>query len=176
MTSEGEQGHRGNVIRLFDEKERTEQGWARRNEALMHYLDRSGRRQCARVRALLEDWFSRYPQEHRRHLRGQMFSDSDSKQRSAWWELYLHESFVRAGCSVEVSSGTPDFLIESECGRFYVEATARFEDPTDIARERRENALLEELDVELTRFGGQVDYAAVRSCSSYFCSYSLGVK
>ena len=30
--------------------------------------------------------------------------------------------------------------------------------------------------VELTRFGGQVDYAAVRSSFSYLCSYSLGVK
>ena len=93
------------------------------------------------LRDVLESWFARYPVAHRSHLRGQLFSTRESEQCSAWWELYLHETFLRAGYCVDVSSRTPDFTIDGPGGRFHVEATARFADPDDRSRECREKAL-----------------------------------
>ncbi|MCX5748064.1 MAG: hypothetical protein NT062_36860 [Proteobacteria bacterium] len=133
-------------MRLFEDKLRAEIDSARHAESTIAYLDRSGRRVMGALRELLETWFARYPNAHRANLRGRLFSGRESEQQSAWWELYLHESFVRAGYTVQVSPATPDFTIEGPGGRFHVEATARFEDPDAQSRERREEALRDALD------------------------------
>jgi hypothetical protein len=133
-------------MRLFEVKPRMAMDAAYHAETTFAYLDRSGRRIMAAQRELLESWFARYPREHRAHLRGRLFSSRESEQQSAWWELYLHESFVRAGYLVHASSGTPDFTIDGLGGRFHVEATARFESPSAQNRERREQALHDALD------------------------------
>lgn len=65
------------------------------------------RRTMVEQRELLETWFARYPRGHRAHLRGRLFSSRVSEQQSAWWELYLHETFMRAGYTVHVSVETP---------------------------------------------------------------------
>lgn len=133
-------------MRLFEERVRTEIDAALCSETPFAYLERSGREVFAAARELLESWFARYPGDHAAHLRGRIFSGRETEQRSAWWELYLHESFVRAGYQVTVSSGTPDFTIEGTGGRFHVEATARFEDPSAQSRTRREHVLHDALD------------------------------
>lgn len=133
-------------MRLFEVKPRTAMDAALNAETTFGYLDRSARRIMREQRELLETWFARYPREHRAHLHGRLTSSRQSEQQSAWWELYLHESFVRAGYSVEVSRRTPDFTIDGPGGRFHVEATARFESPSVQNRERREQALYDALD------------------------------
>ena len=134
------------AMRLFDDRLRTAVDPALYIETTFEYLDRSARPVMDMQRELLETWFARYPSKHRAHLQGRLFSSRESEQRSAWWELYLHESFVRAGLDFDVSSGTPDFTLEGPRGRFHVEATARFEDPGTCTRERRQRALHDALD------------------------------
>ncbi|HEY3805269.1 MAG TPA: hypothetical protein VGL61_21825 [Kofleriaceae bacterium] len=133
-------------MRLFEDKTRIAIDAAFHVESTMTYADRSARRVMGALRDVLESWFARYPGELRAHLRGRLFSSRESEQQSAWWELYLHETFVRAGYDVVVSSATPDFTIDGPGGRFHVEATSRFEDPGAYSRSRRENALYDGLD------------------------------
>jgi hypothetical protein len=98
-------------------------------EATFSYYNRSGRQAIGRIRDLLEDWFSRYPEPRKPSLRERFRSSDDVAHQSAFFELFLHELLVRLGCKVTVEpplAGTaqhPDFLVSSPTGaQFYVEA------------------------------------------------------
>lgn len=143
-------------MRLFQDKPRTARDPAGYAETLFEYLDRSGRQVMAALRVLFESWFEQHPGEHQPNLRGRLFSRRKQEQVSAWWELYLHESFVRAGYRVEVSAATRDFTIEGSGGRFHVEATARFESEADRKLEAQQlmlHDLLDGLDAAPWRIG-----------------------
>ncbi|GLL05127.1 hypothetical protein GCM10017581_068740 [Dactylosporangium matsuzakiense] len=82
---------------------------------------------------------------------------------STFWELYLHEAYRRANYHITVhptttgSSKHPDFLIENDEGRFYVEAVRANIDSRTLAESRRLNdvhAVLESLaaDKFIVRF------------------------
>ena len=79
------------------------------------------------VRQTIDEWYARYPAD-RAKLRSRL-QTNDQNSLSAFFELFLHELFLRMrlGVTVEpgIPSGTrPDFLIHGRAGRAaYVEAT-----------------------------------------------------
>jgi hypothetical protein len=115
-------------MKLFDDMERNDTGPASFSEAKFNYLNRSARPAFLRVRAVLEDWFSRYPGAHRRDLHSRFRSTSDIDHQSAFFEVFLHELLLRLDCRLEIhpsvggSVKRPDFLVRPNSGRpFYLE-------------------------------------------------------
>lgn len=80
------------------------------------------------VRRTCESWFGRIPETNRADLRSRFRSRQDSQHDAAFFELFLHEMFLRLGCHVEmhpeVSGQTPDFRVSQSSKVAYVEATA----------------------------------------------------
>ncbi|MBE7518381.1 MAG: hypothetical protein HS107_03960 [Thermoflexaceae bacterium] len=117
------------------------------------YLNRSGRAEMTDARALVEEWFARYPPDHQSQLRSRLRGD-DIAFDSAFFELYLHELLLALGhiATVEPPAGTkgkaPDFLAESRgAASFYLEAcvvSAKSKD--EVAAERRANQVYDQLD------------------------------
>jgi len=126
---------------VFDDITRTDCDAAVYGESHFSYLNRSNRLEFVAAREMIEDWFSRYPSHAQTELRSRL-RDKNTPQSfdSAFFELFLHEFFIRAGCEVEVhpeSSGStkrPDFFLRTPTSiRFYLEAIT----VTGITREER---------------------------------------
>jgi hypothetical protein len=84
-----------------------------------------------RVRRTLDGWFVRLPSGARAQIRDRFASSKDVVHKGAFWELYLHEVFLRLGFEVDVDIGRddiggrrPDFLLRKDDVEFYVGATA----------------------------------------------------
>ncbi|MCE9508321.1 MAG: hypothetical protein K8R48_08445 [Alphaproteobacteria bacterium] len=94
----------------------------------VEYIRRSTREPSKRIRTLLEDWFSRYPENDKNRLRGDLLSSRYFQHSSAYFELFLHELLLRDGWIIQIHpqiAGTtrvPDFLCEREGASIYVEA------------------------------------------------------
>jgi hypothetical protein len=119
--------HRMNV---FDDFERTDLDFAAYGEGNFSFLNRSTQPKFADARQIIENWFSHYPTHGQAELASR-FRDKNTPQSfdSAFFELFLHEFFVRGGFRVEVhpqssrSSRRPDFLITTPSDRrVYLEA------------------------------------------------------
>lgn len=133
-------------MRLFSDRTRTDLDSARHAESTYAYLDRSARPEIAAVRDVWEQWFARYPHRPssntstgalRNSLYGKLTARRDRQQREAFWELYLHESLVRAGCDVTVRPDTPDFDVRHGSLCFHVEATVRGQSEAEEAADNR---------------------------------------
>jgi hypothetical protein len=139
---------------LFDELERDDCESARYAEPSFSYLNRTARIEFARIRRVLEEWFSHYPTSGQTELRARFRSDIDPQHQAAFFELFLHELIIRLGCQVTLhpavpdGSRTPDFLAESLNGeRFYIEATvATDESAAEAGARARMNAVYDVLD------------------------------
>lgn len=139
---------------LFDELERSCVGPRLYAEPEFTYLNRSGRCGVQKIREVLDDWYSHYPEEHRADLRGRFRSTDDANYRSAFFELFLHELLQRLGCQVQIHpvlAGNvrhPDFLLESaRHGRFYLEAVlATDESDEEMAAKARMNIVYDALN------------------------------
>jgi len=140
---------------LFDDILREDEAPARYAEPNYRYLNRSARADVAKVREVLERWFSRYPDKARTELRGRLRSPNDHQHLSAFFELFLHELLLRLGCHVEIhpeaSGGKathPDFRVQSPSGNhFYMEAVlATDESREEAAARARLNELYDALD------------------------------
>lgn len=130
-------------------------------EVLYTYLNRSSRTESERVRNLIEDWISRYPEIHRASLVARLRSLRDGVLFSAFFELALHELLVRTGHivleiepEVPASPYRPDFFVEAPDGtRFYLEAvTSMNETPEEAAAEARLNDAVRIIDQVDSRY------------------------
>jgi len=141
-------------MRLFDDLQRSDSSAARHSEPAFPFLNRSARTEFARVRDVLEVWFSRYPPSEQAALASRFRSQDDIPHESAFFELFLHELLLRLGCEVTVHPGAnakkskrPDFLVKSDSGTFYLEATLASEASNeDRAAQARENVVYDALD------------------------------
>lgn len=144
----------GHKLTVFDDVQRPADDDGKLHaESDFAYLNRSGRAEMAGARALVEDWYSRYPAQHQRGLRSRLRSD-DIALESAFFELYLHELLLNLGyaMAVEPPAGTkgksPDFLVTGPDGSsFYLEAcvvSAKSKD--EVAAERRANQVYDQID------------------------------
>src|SRR5271169_401178 len=98
------------------------------NEPHYDFLNRSGDPFIEDIRRLIARWLSRMPSMHIADLQYRLQSKDDAEFESAFWELYLHEAYRRSGYRLTIHpavSGTtrhPDFLVEDDGTRFYLEA------------------------------------------------------
>lgn len=142
------------MISLFDDIDRTCTDIPSRTELQFVYLNRSARQAADTIRRVLEDWFSRYPDDEKHSLRKQ-FRANDIGHHSAFFELMLHELLLRQGCSVSIhhdpgtgKSTRPDFLVTAPDGqKFFMEAilaTVRSDKERDA--ETRANVVYEAIE------------------------------
>jgi len=115
-------------MKLFSDITREDSSPAAETEPLFAWLDRSADGWVHHVRAVLEEWFAKYPEDHQAELRSRIRDTND--MLPGFLELYVHELLLRLGYRVvvhpELPEGTrrPDF--RASCGDsddFYVEAT-----------------------------------------------------
>ncbi|MCK4296236.1 MAG: hypothetical protein KAX28_06220 [Candidatus Marinimicrobia bacterium] len=134
------------MLRLFDDiKHKGEEGKPH-SESDFSYLNRIDRIEARRIRKVLEDWFSRYPQEHQTDLRIRFRS---TEFHSAFFELLLHEILFCLNCDVKVhpdlqdyKTKRPDFLVKSNNSkRFILEATST----TDMSEREMANEKIKDL-------------------------------
>jgi len=113
---------------LFREGPRSDLTARSYNEPLYEFLNRSGEPLVADVRQLMTGWLSHVPVTHVTDLRRRLQSKAEAEFESAFWELYLHEAYQRSGYGLTVhpsvagTSRHPDFLVEGDGTRFYLEA------------------------------------------------------
>jgi len=139
---------------LFDDIERNDIGLRLYSEPEFIYLNRSARPVVQKVREVMDDWYSHYPESHRADLRGRFRSPDDTNHRSAFYELFLHELVRRFECCVEIhpvlagNTRHPDFLVESPTsGRFYLEGTLASEESEEgTAARSRMNTVYDALN------------------------------
>jgi hypothetical protein len=125
---------------LFDDVRRTDPSPAAGGEDSFAFLNRVGSSYWAEVRRILDEWYSRYPAEERPALRRSFRSPLPGQHWASWWELYLHELFIRLGYRVTIhpalpdSPKSPDFELRRDAARLYVEATVLFSGVTTSDR------------------------------------------
>ena len=118
--------------RLFDDFKRSDAEVSRYDETDYEFWNRSAWLAAHDMRQRLEDWFSQYPIEAAYKLCADFRKSKKAKAfHGAYFELFLHELLQRLGCDVTVNPTievkgktlTPDFLIEYEGKKCYIEAT-----------------------------------------------------
>jgi len=152
---------------IFTDRERTEWSAAGQNEPMHAFLDRSALPIFAAVRDLLDDWLTRVPAKDQADLIGAFRADNQQFD-SAFWELYLHELYLRAGYSVEIhpdvpnSPKHPDFRMTGKGEPFYLEAVQVGTPTSDLAERRRLEAAHDAMNSEATeQFSLSMTYAQI---------------
>jgi hypothetical protein len=140
-----------------------------RGESRFAFLDRVAQPYWERIRALLEEWLSHYPEGHDRHdLIQRLRSPDDDKQAAAFWELYLHEILCRNGWAItphptlDGTSRQLDYLARRGADAIMLEATTIGRNKQAIAAEKRVQQVLADLDgLVAPDFYVSVDYDAI---------------
>ena len=135
---------------LFDDFERTNAAPSTHQESSYEFLNRIAGDYWEHPRALMQEWLDRIPSEQEYNDLRQRFRSRDDEQfRSAFLELYLHESLIRAGYTVTIhpevqcTSRHPDFLAERDDLRFFIEAIAPGATPAEKAAAQRRAVLFD---------------------------------
>ncbi len=136
-------------LHLFDVWQRTDASTASYGEDMYTFLDRVAGPFWDEVRSVLDDWFSRLPEESRPGLGGMLRSGGHGFW-SAYWELLLHEVFLGVVDAIEVDpvvlgDKTPDFRVTIDGQTFLVEATVLMEPQQDQVLEARSAPVLDAL-------------------------------
>jgi hypothetical protein len=116
---------------LFSAGPRTRLDPRGHTESEYSFLDQSSREPVARVREVLDAWYSRLPVAARASIRNRFSSPDQGHHLGALWEMYLHEAFLRLDHDVDLDIGRedptrrrPDFRLARGGVSFYLEATA----------------------------------------------------
>ena len=138
------------MIRLFDNRERTDMVPSTYAEPDYTFLERSGRTDSARVRSCLESWFQALPGSRKAGFAGAFRTPLDTQFTASVYELYLHELLRRRGCELEIhpdnpsgKTSRPDFrVVEPDQSVMFLEAVfaSDISDP-DRAAEARKNVV-----------------------------------
>ncbi len=130
-------------MKLFEEIKRDELGPKLETDSAFGFLNRSARPEAERVRKVMEEWLSHYPNDHQSSLIGDLKSFNDANHLSAFFELFLHELLLRLGCRLVVhptlphTSRKPDFLIiPDKEPAFYLEAKVVMNESKEEAGQR----------------------------------------
>lgn len=116
---------------LFDDVHRDDTSVAGFQESTFAFLNRIAGNYWDHPRSLMQQWMDRINDEiSYNDLRQRLRSGDDEQFRSAYLELYLHESLLRAGYEIVVhpeilgTTRQPDFLAVRGDDRLHVEAIA----------------------------------------------------
>ena len=131
---------------LFDEFVRTHDDVSDHIEDTFSFLNRSARPASARVRVILEEWYNRYPDQHKYELKQKFRSDFSV----GFFELLLHELLLRLNHDVEVHPSVlstqrrcPDFRIEDSAGAsVFLEATIVTDESKEEKAQNRVRSVL----------------------------------
>jgi hypothetical protein len=151
VTGTGE--HEGMPIAraVFDLMDRSDPSPSLHNESNAAFLNRVSGDYWDQVRELVEAWVDHYPAVARPDIVGRLRSSNNRHFGGAFWELYLHESFLRNGFDVQVhpsapsGSRVPDFLVSRGEESYLVEARAIFES-LDAGAEARLRQVYDEIN------------------------------
>jgi hypothetical protein len=139
-------------MQLFEDFDRTDPPPGTRSESLFHFLNRVAGPDWEAVRAVMNDWFTRWAVDAKADLRGRFRDDNPHQSIGAFWELYLHELHLRLGFQLERDPdvpGTtkhPDFLVVTDEGSYYLEATIIGFSDEEMATRRRRDIMLDLVD------------------------------
>jgi hypothetical protein len=137
---------------VFDVVVRHDPSPAKHSESTAAFLGRVAGDYWDQVRGLIEDWVSHVPADGRDDLIGRLRSNDTRQFQGAFWELYLHETFIRSGFEVTVHpvvDGTrrqPDFRVSGRRTSFYVEAKAMLGKGADVGPDARVQRLYDAVD------------------------------
>lgn len=116
---------------LFDDSHREDTSVAGFQESTFAFLNRIAGNYWDHPRALIQQWMDRINDDiSYNDLRQRLRSGDNEQFRSAYLELYLHESLLRAGYEIVVhpevpgTTRQPDFLAVCGDNQLYVEAVA----------------------------------------------------
>ena len=79
-------------MQLFDDFQRTYEGFKEPRESNYAFLNRSARPEYERTRHVLEQWFLGYPEQHRHALKASFRSSTENTHLGAFllgWQAYL---------------------------------------------------------------------------------------
>ncbi len=140
---------------LFEEKDRKYQGPKTYIENDFDYLDRSARKEAARVREFLNEWLECFPEDEARELISRIRSGDKKAFDSATFEIVLYALVRGLGGQLEVhpklengSEKRPDFLVQMPNGEeFYLEAVLASEySEAERTAKKRKNVVLESIE------------------------------
>lgn len=136
---------------LYPDRPRTSRLPGTHSEVGPDVLKRMGGQYWDDLRQALNSWFMHLPASEQPKLRGRLLGKDQRQFTSAFWELTLHEMFLRAGYAVEVEPARsdharrPDFRITKDGSTFYVEARLA-DHPIDDGARKRVNHVLDIVD------------------------------
>ena len=152
-------------MELFDKTVRNDRRYIQAEEPEYTFFNREAGVEFDSIRDLCEQWFSRYPAEHKNDLLHDFRAKHNHQHQGAFFELFVHELLLRLGCSVTVhpelehTTRRVDFLAETPDGqRFYVEAVLATDDPAwrraqRVSRIRPQDAIRRKLKDKAKRYG-----------------------
>ena len=118
-------------------------GPKRKRESQFEFLNLSADEKVDHIRRMLESWFSGFPEQKRRQLRGKFRSD-DRHHCGALLELVTHEILCAIGDDVTVDPSiegkTPDFAATCQDEAFLAECTVIQESDEDFSAAQQGNA------------------------------------
>ncbi|WP_127012145.1 MULTISPECIES: hypothetical protein [Microbacterium] len=136
---------------IYDARNRTEYDPQRNGESTFEFFNRVAGAYWEQSRALHQAWADNVGDPNYADVRAALRSDN-AQARSAFLELFLHQSLLGAGCQVLIhpevprSSHRPDFMARRDSSAFYVEAIVPGTPKAQQARASREADLLAALD------------------------------
>lgn len=98
-------------------------------ESSYEFLDRAAGGRYSKIRDLLENWFTYFPENAKKDLRKRFIKRDEGSHLGAWWELYIYSLYRHLGYTIERdptivgASTTPDFLVTKGPEALYVECT-----------------------------------------------------
>lgn len=155
------------IVSVFGSGPRHDVAPAFHGEAHASYLHRSGRAEFAIARGRINEWYDRLCPGLQAGVRNRLLSRDDQEFASAYWELFLHELFIRLGYQVTCESVLPngrkiDFLVAKGSSSMYVEATIARSSDAERAADARRNRLyreLEQLKSDAFMIGIEIEHA-----------------
>jgi hypothetical protein len=111
-------------MKLFEDKQRTDNSYANHFYNKYDFYDSRSLPFAIQIRKVLNQWFAKYPKSEKRDLKKRFMKEF----YSAFFELFIHELFLRQGFLLEVhpnvpgSNKKPDFLVKGNEMEFYLEA------------------------------------------------------
>jgi hypothetical protein len=137
---------------LFSTGQRLRRTPRRHGESSYRLLDQASSVVFERIRAVLEDWYSRWPGDGG-DLRRRFCQDDVAQHLGAFWELYVHEALTSAAFEIEhharngSRSSRIDFCASRDSQWLLVEATVALPgSDAERARVVRAGAVYDEFD------------------------------
>lgn len=128
----GKRGESRPTNSMFSQGKRMDMSNRTPHETWFSFLERSGLPDMEEARNGLDRWFQAWPDNLKADALNKLKSRRADTSHGMMFELYLHHKLKEMGCSVEIEPTltskrnveplTPDFLVEYENVRCYVEA------------------------------------------------------